>query len=647
LNHKEQINFTEPTFPTNNMKTVFFIATFTLLFKCISCARLIEDNAFKLISSPSACHHTLASDSYTLEYNYTLPLTAEMQPEPIKYHVKVYRDGKAKRSKIDTYEGVNVLIAKDSVEYSIVPRLDKQLCMAANDDYDDSDFHALPCLDGWEMGPPETVDDKEVDVWTFETQHQAKTVSYKFYYDSEQEQPVKLTMLGNDFLTHSHYDEYVIEYISYVPGRPESSEFHLPEVCDGVEPPSNNNNNNNDNEGDDDTTMMMRYARSHRHRMMSLIPHIHYGGDSPEYNAFLSSSHGSSRRLRSLKEYHTRKAIYMTNLQMINDHNAANRSYTMAVNKFADYSREEFVQLMLPNHNKNRYTNKENKKTDQDVRHKHQLDYKPIITDPAKLPATVDWRGTGAEGLVGGPKDQAACGSCWTFGATSAMESAWFMATGEAVSFSEQQIMDCSWGWVPEKPGANEACDGGDPWAAIGWVVDNGSVARTADYPYKGQDAYCIYNNTSNSTADDDDDEYKIKGYVRLEQGDENAVKEVLYTRGPLSVSIDASQPSFTFYSGGVYYDHNCMTGYDELDHAVTLVGYGAEHSGYANANGYQDYNANGGSTGNPYWLVRNSWSKAWGDGGYIKIAMENGGCGVATDAVFAVVGKEESILIK
>jgi Papain family cysteine protease len=71
------------------------------------------------------------------------------------------------------------------------------------------------------------------------------------------------------------------------------------------------------------------------------------------------------------------------------------------------------------------------------------------------LPEAVDWRGWGAVGPV---KDQGVCGSCWTFSASQVMSSAWWMATGEYVSLSEQQVLDCSWGY-----GVNSACDGGDP----------------------------------------------------------------------------------------------------------------------------------------------------------------------------------------
>eukprot|EP00955_Chlamydomonas_euryale_P080457 363426-Chlamydomonas_euryale.AAC.2 len=40
----------------------------------------------------------------------------------------------------------------------------------------------------------------------------------------------------------------------------------------------------------------------------------------------------------------------------------------------------------------------------------------------SNLPKEVDWRGSGADA---GVKDQGMCGSCWSFGATAAMEGAW------------------------------------------------------------------------------------------------------------------------------------------------------------------------------------------------------------------------------
>ena len=50
----------------------------------------------------------------------------------------------------------------------------------------------------------------------------------------------------------------------------------------------------------------------------------------------------------------------------------------------------------------------------------------------------------------------------------------------------------------------------------------------------------------------------QLKGFVNVTSGDLNALKVALYKYGPISVGIDASHPSLSFYANGVYYEPKC-----------------------------------------------------------------------------------------
>lgn len=89
----------------------------------------------------------------------------------------------------------------------------------------------------------------------------------------------------------------------------------------------------------------------------------------------------------------------------------------------------------------------------------------------------------------------------------------------------------------------------------------------------------------------------------------------------PVSVAIYSSDPGFSTYTGGIWYDSGCedVTA-NMLDHAVLVVGYGSEKN-------------------EDYWIVKNSWAPKWGEDGYIRmrrnVKSATGLCGIAIDASF------------
>ena len=132
-------------------------------------------------------------------------------------------------------------------------------------------------------------------------------------------------------------------------------------------------------------------------------------------------------------------------------------------------------------------------------------------------------------------------------------------------------------------------------------------------YPYDAeQGPRCLFDPSEIAARD--------YGFVDINQGDEYALEAAVAHFGPASIAIDASQSSFQFYSGGVYYDPGCSS--NDLDHGVLAVGYGKDED-----------------TQHDYWMVKNSWGTGWGDEGYIKMRRnKNNHCGVATMASIPLV---------
>uniref|UniRef100_A0A8C5VLY4 Pro-cathepsin H n=1 Tax=Microcebus murinus TaxID=30608 RepID=A0A8C5VLY4_MICMU len=216
-------------------------------------------------------------------------------------------------------------------------------------------------------------------------------------------------------------------------------------------------------------------------------------------------------------------------------------------------------------------------------------------------PPSMDWRKKG--NFVSPVKNQGACGSCWTFSTTGALESAVAIATGKMLSLAEQQLVDCA------KDFNNHGCQGGLPSQAFEYILYNKGIMSEDTYPYQGKDGTCRFQPGKAIAF--------VKDVANITMNDEQAMVEAVALYNPVSFAFEVTD-DFLMYRRGVYSSTSCHNTPDKVNHAVLAVGYGEDK-------------------GTPYWIVKNSWGSQWGMNGYFLIERGKNMCGLAACASYPI----------
>lgn len=337
----------------------------------------------------------------------------------------------------------------------------------------------------------------------------------------------------------------------------------------------------------------------------SSVDHLsaHIGG--MDFQSIFMEWVGKHGKSYPVMEIFQKLATFKSNCLRVFQHNSQHRnnkrrSYTLAINRFADLTPAQFKSVYLAKKDHSKVTARDA------FRAQHGAGALKSLDSPSDflVRGSTSWDWT-KKGVVSPVKNQGACASCWAFSAVGSVESRISIKGRKLVSLSEQMVMDC----MMSKH--NNGCKGGDQEVTFHYFAKRrmGIVSDTV-YPYTAQTGQCRME--SSLWLGMVTNAFRIKPDIKT-------IANELVRGGPVAASVNAHADAMQFYHDGVIDSETCDA---DVDHAITIVGMGEDPNGV------------------PYWKVKNSYGATWGGlGGYFLIKRSNSDvCGINSDVTAPMV---------